>query len=60
MNFLILFVWDCVTELWEIILAMSQQNQHSGFATSMDPDQPAHWRSLIRINAFRLPTLLQV
>jgi hypothetical protein len=27
------------------------QNQHYGFATSMDPDQPAHPRSLIRIHA---------
>jgi hypothetical protein len=26
----------------------------------MDPDQPAHPRSLIRIHAVRLPTLLQV
>jgi hypothetical protein len=26
----------------------------------MDPDQPAHPRSLIRIQAVRLPTLLQV
>jgi hypothetical protein len=26
----------------------------------MDPDQPAHPRSLIRINAVRLQTLLQV
>jgi hypothetical protein len=26
----------------------------------MDPDQPAHLRSLIRIHAVRLPTLLQV
>jgi hypothetical protein len=26
----------------------------------MDPDQPAQPRSLIRINAVRLPTLLQV
>jgi hypothetical protein len=26
----------------------------------MDPDQPAHPRSLIRIPAVRLPTLLQV
>jgi hypothetical protein len=29
------------------------QNQHSGFATSMDPDQPAHPRSLIRIHTVR-------
>jgi hypothetical protein len=26
----------------------------------MDPDQPAHPRSLIRIHAVRLPTLLKV
>jgi hypothetical protein len=38
----------------------SRQNQHSAFATSMDPDQPAHPRSLIRIHDVRLPTLLQV
>jgi hypothetical protein len=38
---------------------MSRQNQHSAFATSTDPDQPAHPRSLIRIHAVRLPTLLQ-
>jgi hypothetical protein len=35
-------------------------NQHSAFATSMDLDQSAHPRSLIRIHAVRLPTLLQV
>jgi hypothetical protein len=40
---------------------MSQQNQHySAFATGMDPEQPAHMRSLVRIHAVRLPTLLQV
>jgi hypothetical protein len=33
-------------------------NQHSAFATSMDPEQSAHPRILIRINAFRLPTLI--
>jgi hypothetical protein len=38
------------------ILAASQQNQHNGFATSMDPDQPAHLRSLIRTYAVRLQT----
>jgi hypothetical protein len=37
--------------------AVSRQNQHNGFATSMDPDQPAHLRSLIRIHAARLQTL---
>jgi hypothetical protein len=40
--------------------AMSRQNQHNGFATGMDPEQPAHPHSLIRIHAVRLPTLLQV
>jgi hypothetical protein len=39
--------------------AVPWQNQHNGFATSMDPDQPAHPRSLIRIHAVRLPTLLR-
>jgi hypothetical protein len=34
--------------------------QDNGFATSMDPDQPARPRSLIRILAVRLQTLLQV
>jgi hypothetical protein len=35
------------------IWAVSRQNQHTskGFATSMDPDQPAHPCSLIRIHA---------
>jgi hypothetical protein len=31
--------------------AASRQNQHSAFVTSMDPDQPAHPRRLIRIHA---------
>jgi hypothetical protein len=31
-----------------------------GFATSMDPDQPARPRSLISIHAVRLQTLKQV
>jgi hypothetical protein len=39
---------------------VSRQNQHSAFPTSMDPDQPAHPRGLIRIHAVRLQTLLQV
>jgi hypothetical protein len=39
------------------IWAASRQNQHNGSATSMDPDQPAHPRSLIRIHAVRLQTL---
>jgi hypothetical protein len=33
--------------------AASRQNQHSAFATSMDPDQPAHPHSLIRIHVVR-------
>jgi hypothetical protein len=44
------------TKFW----AASWQNQHSGLATSMNPDQPVHPRSLIRIHAVRLQTLLQV
>jgi hypothetical protein len=43
-----------------IIWAVSWQNQHSAFATSMDPDQAAHLHSLIRIHAVRLQTQLQV
>jgi hypothetical protein len=27
---------------------VTQQNQHSAFATNMDPDQPSHPHSLIR------------
>jgi hypothetical protein len=42
------------------IWAASRQNQRNSFATSMDPDQPAHPHSLIRIHAVRLQTLLQV
>jgi hypothetical protein len=48
-RFIILHIW-----------AASWQNHHNGFATSMAPDQPAHPRSLIKIHAVRLPTLLQV
>jgi hypothetical protein len=33
------------------IWAVSWQNQHNGFVTSMNPDQPANPRSLIRIHA---------
>jgi hypothetical protein len=40
-----------------IIKTASGQNQHGGFVTSMDPDQPAPPGSLIRIHAVRLPTL---
>jgi hypothetical protein len=36
------------------IWAATWQNQHSAFATSMDPDQPAHPRSPIRIHAVLL------
>jgi hypothetical protein len=39
---------------------MSHVRLPSAFATSMDRHQPAHPRSLIRIHAVRLPTLLQV
>jgi hypothetical protein len=41
-------------------MSAPRQNQHNGFATSMDPDQPAHPRSLIRIHDVRLQTLLQI
>jgi hypothetical protein len=40
--------------------AASRQNQRNALATSMDPDQPALPRSLIRIHAVRLQTQLQV
>jgi hypothetical protein len=43
-----------------LYLSRVTTNQHSMFATSMNPDQPAQPRSLIRIHAIRLPTLLQV
>jgi hypothetical protein len=33
---------------------------YSAFATSIDPNQPAHPRSLIRIHAVRLQTPIQV
>jgi hypothetical protein len=39
------FNYKCVRKLFDsqkIIWAVSWQNQHNGFATSMDPDQPAH------------------
>jgi hypothetical protein len=36
-----------------IEISVSRQNQHSGFATSMDPDLPAHPHSLIKIHAVR-------
>jgi hypothetical protein len=39
---------------------VSWQNQHSTIATSMDPDQPAHPRSLIMIHAVCLQTQKQV
>jgi hypothetical protein len=43
---------------WSITLYVPRhdKNQHNGFATSMDPDQPAHPPSLIRIHAVRLQT----
>jgi hypothetical protein len=44
----------------ETLWAVSWQNQRNAFANSMDPDQPTHPRSLIRIHAVRLQTILQV
>jgi hypothetical protein len=41
----------------ETFWAVPWQNQQNGFATSMDPEQPAHQRSLIRNHAVCLPTL---
>jgi hypothetical protein len=41
------------TESRKLIWAAPWQNQPNGFATSMDPDQPAHPCSLIRIHAVR-------
>jgi hypothetical protein len=43
--------WCFFTHMY--IWAASRQNQHSAFATSMDQDQPAHPRSLIRIHTVR-------
>jgi hypothetical protein len=40
--------------------AVPWENQHNAFATSTDPDQPAHLRSLIRIHDVHLQILLQV
>jgi hypothetical protein len=67
---LCLHVYFLFAALWNTFLltdyctcinwAASWQNQHNGFATSMDPDQPVHTRSLIRIHAVRLQTILQV
>jgi hypothetical protein len=48
---LILPIKDCV--LMKNKWAASWQNQHSSFATSMNPDQSVHPRSLIRIHAVR-------
>jgi hypothetical protein len=42
------------------IWAASRQNQHNGFATSMDPDQPAYSCSLIRTHADSLSVCLLV
>jgi hypothetical protein len=39
--------------MYVIIWAAPWQNQHNGFATNMDPDQPAHPHSLIRIHVVR-------
>jgi hypothetical protein len=41
-------------------MSRAMTNQHNAFATSMDPDQPAHPRSLIRIHAVGLQTLQQI
>ena len=41
-------------EYLENIRATPQKNVLSAFATSMDPDEPAHLRSLIRTHAVRL------
>jgi hypothetical protein len=41
-------------------MSRSIKNQHNGFATSMNPDQPANPCSLIWIHDVRLQTLLQV
>jgi hypothetical protein len=35
-------------------MSRTMTKPHNGFATSMDPDQPAHQRSLIKIHAVRL------
>jgi hypothetical protein len=51
-------IFRCWYQCKFFIWAASWQKQHSAFATSMDPDQPVHPRSLIRIHAVCLPTLL--
>jgi hypothetical protein len=53
--------WWCyyntsVTNIW----SAPWQNQYCTFATSIDPDQHVHPRSLIRIHAVHLQTFLQV
>jgi hypothetical protein len=55
-----LFSWRFIFLKNMYIWAASRQNQHNAFATSMHPDQPVYPRSLIRIHAVRLQTLLQV
>jgi hypothetical protein len=45
------------TTLTHIYEPGHDKNQHNAFATSMNPDQSAHPRSLIRIHAVRLRTL---
>jgi hypothetical protein len=47
------YTWLAFIYVW----AASWQNQHNGFATSMDLDQPAHPSSLISIHAVRLQTI---
>jgi hypothetical protein len=52
---------DGKKSIWILMWSqMSRQNQHNAFATSMDPDQSVHLRSLIRIRTVRLQTPLQV
>jgi hypothetical protein len=50
-----------ISQALKLILGINEprhdKNQHSAFATSMDPDQPAHHGSLIRIHAVSLQTL---
>jgi hypothetical protein len=48
-----LFLWFCFIDLLRV-------GTMTWFGICMDPDQPAHPRSLIRIHAVRLLTLLQV
>jgi hypothetical protein len=56
----IMYVCSKILVILSNIWAATGQNKHCAFSTSMNPDQPAHPRSLIRIPAVRLQTLLQV